>query len=100
MPVYSGYATQHGHGLGNVLGGLLRAAIPFAKNAAKSAAKAALNTGLNMLQGKHKKTKKQPKWGKVTKEPSKPIRKNKRKQPPGKAVSTAKRSRGEGDVFG
>ena len=94
MPVYSGYATQQGYGLGNVLGGLFRAAIPVAKRAAKNAARAALNTGLQMVQKKLA----APKKKKATKGPPKTVRKNKRKGPPGKRVSTAKKQRVD-DVF-
>lgn len=29
VPVYQGYASQYGHGLGNVLRGYMRRAIPY-----------------------------------------------------------------------
>ena len=35
LPVYQGYRSQYGHGLGNVLGGVMRAAIPFVSKLAK-----------------------------------------------------------------
>jgi hypothetical protein len=61
MPVYSGYASQHGYGLGNVLGGIFRSALPMvgsiAKNAAKSAANTALSSGLQMSKNRMKKKK-------------------------------------------
>jgi hypothetical protein len=49
MPVYRGYASQYGHGLGNVLGGLVRSALPIAGKIAKSAGSKLLETGLDIL---------------------------------------------------
>jgi len=37
VPVYRGYASQYGHGFGNVLGGLVRSALPIVGKIAKSA---------------------------------------------------------------
>ena len=39
MPVYTGYASQHGYGLGDVLGGLVRSAIPFIMPAVQGSSK-------------------------------------------------------------
>ena len=50
MPVYTGYASQHGYGLGNVLGGLVRSAIPFIMPAVKDARKQLLREGVNTIQ--------------------------------------------------
>ena len=50
MPVYTGYASQHGYGLGNVLGGLVRSAIPFIMPAVKDAGKQLLREGVNTIQ--------------------------------------------------
>ena len=47
MPVYAGYASQRGYGLGNVLGGMFRSALPVVGSIAKKAAKSAANTALN-----------------------------------------------------
>ena len=35
LPVFQGYSSQYGHGLGNVLGGVFRAAVPFFSKLAK-----------------------------------------------------------------
>ena len=50
MPVYTGYASQYGHGLGNVLGGLFRAAIPFIKPIAKSAGRKLIRAGVDKIE--------------------------------------------------
>ena len=52
MPVYTGYASQHGYGLGNVLGGLVRSAIPFIKPVVTSAGKKLLQEGVTRIQQK------------------------------------------------
>ena len=39
VPVYQGYASQYGHGLGNVLRGYMRRAIPILKPWMKSTGK-------------------------------------------------------------
>ena len=50
LPVFQGYSSQYGHGLGNVLGGVMRAAIPFVSKLAKKAGAQLLNTGIDYLQ--------------------------------------------------
>ena len=45
MPVYRGYSSQYGAGLGNVLGGIFRAAVPILSPLLKSAGKQLLRTG-------------------------------------------------------
>ena len=49
VPVYRSYASQYGHGFGNVLGGLVRSALPIVGKIAKSAGHKLLDTGLNYL---------------------------------------------------
>ena len=54
LPVYQGYASQHGYGLGNVLGGIIRSAIPIVQNITRRAVKtvggAAKTAGTDLLQ--------------------------------------------------
>ena len=50
LPVYKGYASQYGHGLGNVLGGLVRSAIPLVAPLVKSAGKELLLKGAKTVQ--------------------------------------------------
>lgn len=57
LPVYQGYASQHGYGLGNVLGGIVRAAIPFIKPIAKTAGREILLAGAKKIQRKLKQQK-------------------------------------------
>jgi len=57
LPVYQGYASQYGHGLGNVLGGLVRSALPFVGKFAKSAGAKLLETGLDVVGNALKKKK-------------------------------------------
>ena len=104
MPVYTGYATQRGYGLGNVLGKFVKRAIPvvgtLAKNAAKSAAVGAINSGLDMMnvqRGSRKRkgsnlTSIPAKRRKVVKRSTRIIRKHKRKTPPGKPVRSKKKT--------
>ena len=49
LPVYRGYSSQYGAGLGNILGGLLRAAVPLFAPMVKSGAHRLLDHGLNTL---------------------------------------------------
>ena len=88
LPVYQGYASQYGRGLGNVLGGLVRAALPFVSKMAKTAAPKVLEHGLNLLS-KHvqKRTVSRPRKG------------LKRKAPPGKPAKKAKKPRKTQDIF-
>ena len=57
VPVFQGYASQYGHGLGNVLGGLVRAALPIAGKIAKTAGAKLVDTGLDFLTEKLNKRK-------------------------------------------
>ena len=50
MPIYAGYASQHGHGLGNIFGGIVRSAIPFIMPAVKDAGKQLLREGVTTMQ--------------------------------------------------
>ena len=52
MPVYTGYASQYGHGFGNILGGIVRSAIPFIKPIVKSAGRKLLKAGVNKIEQK------------------------------------------------
>lgn len=52
FPVYQGYASQYGRGLGNVLGGIVRAALPIVKTVAKKAGSHLLESGINYIQRK------------------------------------------------
>ena len=112
MPVYSGYASQRGYGLGNVLGGIFRSALPvvgsIAKKAARSAASTAMNTGLSLLKQTLKRGKRKAssstsglpakrRKGKSAKRTTSVIRKHLRKTPPGKPV-TSKRKTGKRKV--
>jgi len=53
MSYYTGYASQRGRGLGNILGGIFRAAVPWfgksLKNAASAAGKSILKDGYKTL---------------------------------------------------
>ena len=93
IPVYQGYASQYGRGLGNVLGGLVRAAIPFVKKVAKSAGAKLLNAGVNFVAGQVNKRKR----------PTLPQQQNKRRAPrkkksvgaPSKKKSVARKKKPE-----
>lgn len=108
IPVYQGYASQYGHGLGNVLGGLIRSALPIVGKIAKSAGSQLLETGLNYVQNKIKRKRspsapKHAKRRKVTRQVKRttshpPIR-HKRKTPPGNPVRTIKRKKSPRDIF-
>jgi hypothetical protein len=52
VPVYRGYSSQYGHGLGNVLGGIVRTAIPIVGSMLKSAGKEILMSGVKRLKRK------------------------------------------------
>jgi len=90
IPVYRGYASQYGHGLGNVLGGIVRAALPMMKNVAKNAGKRLLHSGLryaaqnlgNRVRGRKRK---------MSSSSAPRVRKAyKRKRPPGTLVRNLK----------
>lgn len=103
LPVYSGYSSQYGHGLGNVLGGVVRAAVPYVTEFAKKAGVKLLSKGLDYLQEKITK--------KRTTTPQNPPAKkqkvtsgvkpktNKSKAPKTKSVSRNK-GRRRADIFG
>ena len=104
LPVFRGYSSQYGHGLGNVLGGVVRAAIPVVTKYAKKAGVQLVDKGIDYLQNKVLKRKKKTsakvpaKRRKVTKGTTslKPL--HKKKRPPGKPVSRAK-PRTKKDIF-
>lgn len=52
LPVYRGYSSQYGYGLGNILGGVVRAAVPLIANVAKKAGSKLLSEGIDMLERK------------------------------------------------
>ena len=54
MPVYRGYATQQGHGIGNVLSGLARFALPVIGKVARAAGSKLLESGLDYVSSKLK----------------------------------------------
>jgi hypothetical protein len=106
MPVYRGYASQYGHGLGNVLGGLVRSAMPFVVKIAKSAGTQLLETGLDYVSKRlHKRKASQslPRKRKKTKRVKRTISHHrpvyKRNAPPGKPARKAKSKKGVRDIF-
>ncbi len=50
MPVFKGYASQYGAGLGNTLAGIARAAIPIVSPILKSLGKRILTSGAAKLE--------------------------------------------------
>ena len=101
MNVYQGYASQYGHGLGNVLGGVARAALPIVKNIAKKAGAQLLDTGLDFIQKKVIRKRKAAK--RSTSRPAKRTTshstKHKSRKPPGKPVRRSSRKRKPRDIF-
>ena len=102
LPVYQGYASQYGHGLGNVLGGLVRYAMPVVGKIAKAAGTQLLETGLNYVTKKIRKRKatsrtalqrRYLKTRKVKRSVSHPRVGHKRKTPPGQSVRRSKRKK-------
>ena len=85
LPVYQGYASQYGHGLGNVLGGLVRSALPIVSRVAKAAGAELLKSGIEVItQKRNAQPKKRPKRTRRILPVSKSV--HKRKGPPGKRV--------------
>ena len=84
MPVFHGYASQYGHGLGNVLGGIVRSALPIVRKIAKSAGSQLLKSGMSYVS---KQLTKRPKPKRSRRKRnlsiSRPIKLYKRKIPPG-----------------
>lgn len=118
LPVYRGYASQYGYGLGNVLGGLVRSALPMIGNIAKSAGAKLLKTGLDaagnaLIKRTHSRVSKKRKASQAPKSNKK--RKfhhakrstshtkivHKRKTPPGQSVSRAVKAKAKKprDIF-
>lgn len=95
MNVYQGYASQYGHGLGNVLGGVARAALPFVKNIAKKAGAQLLDSGMDYIQRKIRK----PRKKKPAKRATSRRAQHKRRKPPGKSVRRSVRKRKPRDIF-
>jgi len=95
LPVYHGYASQYGHGLGNVLGGLVRAALPLVGKFAKSAGAKLLETGLDVVGNALKKKKVSKRSKSNTKQKTHHVKRStphtkithKRKMPPGQRTS-------------
>ena len=52
LPVYQGYSSQFGFGLGNVLGGVIRSAVPLIAPLAKDVGRKLLLAGAERLQRK------------------------------------------------
>ena len=96
IPVYQGYSSQYGHGLGNVLGGVVRAALPFVGKMAKRAGAELLDSGLSYL--KDKINTKRRKVRQVKRAASQP-KHHKRRKPPGKPVRRSTRKRPARDIF-
>lgn len=99
VPVYQGYASQYGHGLGNVLGGIIRSAIPIAKPLMKSVGKKLLLAGVRKLQQKLNAHPKQKQKGPVNRTTLQQKPKHKRRLPPGKKVVRKKVSTKPRDIF-
>lgn len=108
IPVYQGYSSQYGHGLGNVLGGLVRSAMPIVGKIAKSAGAQLLETGLDFVKNKLKRSransssrrpKKRRKSRQVKRTTSQLSVVHKRKTPPGKPVRRSKRKKAPRDIF-
>lgn len=95
IPVYQGYASQYGHGLGNVLGGVARAALPIVKSIAKKAGAQLLDQGINFVQDKILKRKRKPVKRATSTRPAQ----HKRRKPPGKPVRKSTRKRKARDIF-
>ena len=96
VPVYQGYPSQYGHGLGNVLGGVARFAFPLVKNIAKKAGAKLLDTGLEFIQDEI--LKKKPARKPAKRATSRRV-KHKRRIPPGKPVRKSVRKRKPRDIF-
>ena len=92
MNVYQGYASQYGHGLGNVLGGVARVALPMIKTIARKAGDQLLDTGIDFIQRKIGKRK-------TVKRATSRSTQHKRRRPPGKAVRKSTRKRKPRDIF-
>ena len=107
LPVFRGYSSQFGYGLGNVLGGVMRAAIPIVGKLAKKAGTQLLDTGIGYLQDRLLKRK-------VTSAPKLPAKRRKTRQVkrvvsrlskshkrrlPGKAKVSRSKPRRKGDIF-
>ena len=100
MNVYQGYASQYGHGLGNVLGGVVRAALPIVKNIAKKAGAQLLDSGINYIQRQIKKKPAKRATSRAVKRTTSHSAKHKKRTPPGKPVRSSNRKRKPRDIFG
>ena len=109
LPVYQGYRSQYGHGLGNVLGGVMRAAIPFVSKLAKKAGTQLLDTGINYLQNSLTKrkgssfgppAKRRRRMNQKKRVASRPFALHKRPAPTqGRVIRSKKPRRTRGDIF-
>lgn len=102
MPVYQGYASQYGRGLGNVLGGLVRAALPVVTKIAKTAGSKLLESGLEYANQHFRNDnleRRRAKTRRVKRPASLPVKAHKRKIPPGVPVRRSKRRKAARDIF-
>ena len=90
MSYYSGYASQRGRGLGNIMGGIVRAAVPWIGHTLKKAAVAA---GKSILKDGIKSYKRGPQRQRpVSSRPNvKRTTSRKRKRPSGPSPRSIKR---------
>ena len=96
MPVYQGYSSQYGRGLGNVLGGLVRAAMPIVTKLAKTAGAKLLNTGLDYANQHFRPDeleRRRVMTRRVKRPASHPYARRYKKKPPGVPVRKVKRRR-------
>lgn len=100
LPVYQGYSSQYGHGLGNVLGGVMRAAVPLLGKFAKKAGTQLLDTGIDFLQRQVTRKRKAPSAApKLPPKRRKVVRKKTKRAPIRRPPGSAKLSRPKGDIF-
>ena len=105
LPVYQGYASQYGHGLGNILGGVMRQALPWIGKIAKEVGTKLLESGVNYASKRISKRKaaeleqRRQKTKRVKRPASRPRIAHKRKVPPGQPIRTTKRKKGGNDIF-
>ena len=97
IPVYKGYSSQYGYGLGNVLGGLVRAAIPHVSKLAKSAGAKLIDAGLDFVAKKVKRKAEVPLLPKAKRAKRTTFTKkaNKRRAPPRRQLVLKTRRRKE-----
>jgi hypothetical protein len=99
LPVYRGYSSQYGHGLGNILGGIIRSAIPWVTPVVKSAGREILLAGARKIQRNLKKKKKDVKRPVTKQRHNATTGKIVKKMPPGKRIQRKKKFKGPRDIF-